>query len=95
MLDYSQTHFGEAEGSHATPTEISLTYFVHTPKFDTGAWGSGIAPKGNFFDADDYRQRFPDGRIGSDPSLASAAHGELIYQAAVADLIEHLDTLSI
>ena len=41
-----------------------------------------------FFDCADYRRRFPDGRIGSDPSLSTPEHGEQIYQAAVADMIE-------
>ncbi len=34
-----------------------------------------IAPTGPILDADDYRRRFPDGRIGSDPSQASVAAG--------------------
>ncbi len=42
-----------------------------------------LAPKGPIFDADDYRSRFPDGRIGSDPSLASVDAGRQLYEAAV------------
>ena len=42
-----------------------------------------IAPNGPILDADDYRRRFPDGRIGSDPSQANVAAGEKIVTAAV------------
>ncbi len=93
--DYSQTHFADAEGSHATPTEVSLTYHAYPPTFNTTDFEPRIAPRGHFFGADDYRTRFPDGRIGSDPALATAAHGAQIYQAAVDDVIDHLATLSI
>ena len=41
-----------------------------------------------FYDSADYRRRFPDGRIGSDPSLSSPEHGEQIYRAAVEDMVE-------
>ena len=41
------------------------------------------APKGPIYTALDYRQRFPDGRIGSDPSLASIEAGEKLFHAAV------------
>ena len=95
VQQYSKTHFGDAEGSHATPTEISLTYYLHPPQFKRGRLEPEIAQKGLFYDADDYRSRFPDGRIGSDPSLASVEHGEQIYQAAVADIIDNLDVLAI
>ena len=83
--------FGDAEGSHATPSEVALTYYGYpeagarvrqaelTPK---------LAPRGPIYDADDYRRRFPDGRIGSDPSLATPEIGERLYNAAVKDLGE-------
>jgi len=46
-----------------------------------------IAPNGPILDAEDYRRRFPDGRIGSDPSQASVEAGEKIVAAAVKSLI--------
>jgi creatinine amidohydrolase len=46
-----------------------------------------IAPVGPILDAEDYRRRFPDGRIGSDPSQASVEAGEKIVAAAVKGVI--------
>jgi creatinine amidohydrolase len=46
-----------------------------------------IAPLGPIYDAADYRRRFPDGRIGSDPSQASVEAGEKIVNAAVKAVI--------
>ncbi len=47
-----------------------------------------IAPTGPIMDAADYRRRFPDGRIGSDPSLATPEAGKRLYETAVKDLTE-------
>lgn len=47
-----------------------------------------VAPGGTINDAFDYRRQFPDGRIGSDPSLATPDAGRQLYEAAVADLAE-------
>jgi creatinine amidohydrolase/Fe(II)-dependent formamide hydrolase-like protein len=46
-----------------------------------------IAPTGPIHDAEDYRRRFPDGRIGSDPSQATPEAGEKIVAAAVKGVI--------
>ena len=85
----SEERFGESEGSHATPTEISLTYYGYPEAGARAAAGEqspGPAPKGPIYDAGDYRRRFPDGRIGSDPRLATAEVGKLIYDAAVDEI---------
>jgi creatinine amidohydrolase len=84
----TQQLFGAAEGSHATCSEVSLTYYAYPEHAKTAPMTPGTAPNGPIRDADDYRRRFPDGRIGSDPTLASAAHGENIYKAALEDTIE-------
>ena len=52
-----------------------------------------VAPTApQFFEAADYRARFPDGRIGSDPSLSTPEHGKLLYDAAIADMVEAYET---
>ena len=45
-------------------------------------------PSVPFHDCFDYRRRYPDGRIGSDPSLSTPEHGKRIYNAAVEDMVE-------
>lgn len=82
----TQTLFQGAEGSHATPAEVSLSYFAYPSAVKTVEMSPKIAPKGEIFDATDYRRRFPDGRIGSDPSLASIDAGKKFYKAAVTDI---------
>jgi len=80
--------FGEAEGSHATPSEVALTYFLQPRLARSAELDPPIAPKGDMFDAWDYRERFPDGRIGANSALATAEHGRELYRAAVADVVE-------
>ncbi len=78
--------FGSSEGSHATCSEVSLTYYAYPDHVKEAKMTPKIAPTGPIYDADDYRRRFPDGRIGSNPSLASIEAGEKLYNAALADL---------
>jgi len=49
-----------------------------------------VAPRGTFTDAADYRRNFPDGRIGSNPDLASIEAGQRLWDAAVSDLADDL-----
>ncbi|MDH3316924.1 MAG: creatininase family protein [Gammaproteobacteria bacterium] len=75
--------FGSSEGSHATPSEVSLTYFAYPEAVKSVSMSPKLAPTGPIYDADDYRSRFPDGRIGSDPTLASVDAGRKLFEAAV------------
>ena len=82
----SKELFGNREGSHATPSEVSITQFAYPEAIKR----KGMAPIGpkprDFADADDYRRLFPDGRIGSDPTLASPEHGKRLVEAAIHDI---------
>jgi len=78
--------FGDSEGSHATPSEVSLSYFAHPEAVKSAPLEPRVAPDGPIYDADDFRRRFPDGRIGSNPGLATIEAGERLYRAAVADV---------
>lgn len=80
--------FGAADGSHATASEVSLSYFAHPEAVKEVTMTPKVAPDGPIRDAADFRRRFPDGRMGSDPSLASVEAGEKLYRAAVEDVAE-------
>lgn len=82
----SKELFGEDEGSHATPSEVAVTQYVFPETIKHVVLDPPRAPRGRFHGPTDYRHRFPDGRIGSNPGLASPEKGRLIYEAVVPDL---------
>ena len=79
--------YPSGHGSHATPSEVSVTYYGYPDAVKDVAMSPAIAPTGPIRDAADYRARFPDGRIGSDPSQASVADGEKLVAAAADALL--------
>ena len=90
--------YGAQEGSHATPSEISITLATHPEmisEFDLPAPGRPIDlldhAGDHYLDAADYRNRFPDGRVVSHSALARREHGERLLAAAVADLAGDFD----
>jgi creatinine amidohydrolase len=87
VMDLCRQLFPVGEGSHATPSEVSVTYFGYPEAVKSVTMTPRIAPNGPILDADDYRRRFPDGRIGSDPSQASIEAGEKIVAASVKAVI--------
>ena len=81
--------YGEWEGMHATPSEVAITQYVFPDACKTVEMAAPSRVSDAFLrdhagdnhhDAADHRRSFPDGRIGSDPSLASPAAGA-DYQA--------------
>jgi len=81
--------YGDSNGGHATAAEVSLAQYYQPSVIKYAQMSPKVAPKsGGFFEAADYRKRFPDGRIGSDPSLSAPEHGEQLYHAAVEDMVE-------
>lgn len=84
----SKELYGDAEGSHATPSEVSLTWYVHPEAAKPMTLDPPVAPRGGFTDAEDYRRNFPHGRIGSNPGLASVDAGKRLYDVAVKEIAE-------
>jgi creatinine amidohydrolase len=80
--------FGDTEGSHATPSEVSITQFVYPDAIKSALLDPPVAPRGDFADAVDYRRKFPDGRIGSNPGLATPEAGRRLYEAAVGAIVK-------
>jgi creatinine amidohydrolase len=87
VLALQQELFGERDGSHATASEIALAQHGWPELIKQAPLVPAQAPAGRgFTDAADFRRRYPDGRIGSDPSLASPDRGWRLYEAAVTAL---------
>lgn len=83
-----KTLYPEGHGSHATPSEVAVTYFAYPEAIKSAPLTPRIAPTGPILDAEDYRRRFPDGRIGSDPSLAKPEDGARLVELAVRAVAE-------
>ena len=85
--------YGDVNGQHATAAEVSLTQYYQPDHVKYAQMSPKVAVKsGPFFEAADYRARYSDGRIGSDPSLSSPEHGRRLYDAAVQDMAEAYQT---
>jgi creatinine amidohydrolase len=89
-----QTLYGAREGIHATPSEIAIAQAARpeTRRAPADAAYRAVAPAAlremggdRHRDAHHHRAHFPDGRIGSDPSLATPEDGARLLVAAIAD----------
>ncbi len=79
--------YGDREGSHATPSEVALTQYLYPDAIKSATLdASNLSSERKILGAADFRLRYPDGRMGSDPSLATPAHGKQFFDLAVKDL---------
>lgn len=78
--------YGEHEGLHATPSEVSLTQHVYRDHIKKAEMLPAPPATLDFADAFDFRRRFPDGRMGSHPALSRPEHGKQFLDVVVADL---------
>jgi creatinine amidohydrolase len=78
--------YGDQEGSHATPSEVALTQFVYPEAIKQAPLSPEVGKGHKIYGAIDFRQHYPDGRMGSNPALATPEHGQQFYEAAVKEL---------
>lgn len=78
--------YGNQEGSHATPSEVALTQYVYPEAIKQAALSAEVASGHPIYGAIDFRRSYPDGRMGSNPALATPEHGRQLYAAAVKEL---------
>ena len=90
VFSYARELYGDLEGQHATPSEIALTLHLESILLSKQRPLPKPAPVGPIHGPKDFRSRYPDGRMGSDPFLARAEHGELFLEKAATALSEDL-----
>src|SRR6185437_13024562 len=67
VLALANRQFPTGHGSHATPSEIAVTQWAYPDAIKSANYAPQIAPSGPIREALDFRARYPDGRMGSDP----------------------------
>ncbi len=78
--------YGNQEGSHATPSEVSLTQYVYPDAIKQAPLSAEVSQEHKIYGSADFRRRYPDGRMGSNPALATPEHGQQFYGVAVKEL---------
>jgi len=91
VMQEARSLYGAEEGHHATPSEIALTLHLE-PSLQTKQRPlPDPAPAGPIHGPEDFRRRHPDGRMGSNPYLAQASHGERFLELAATALASDLE----
>lgn len=80
----SRRLFGHTAKGHASAAEVSIAQYVHEANIKTAKMEPPFAPSHDhvFYNSMDYRNRFPDGRIESDPSVANPEAGRQMVETA-------------
>jgi creatinine amidohydrolase len=78
--------YGDQEGSHATPSEVALTQFVYPHAIKKVPLVTPVAKGFPIYGAEDFRNNYPDGRMGANSALATPEHGEKFYHLAVEEI---------
>lgn len=81
--------FGDKEGDHATPSEVSIAAAAYPDHLKQADLDEEVPPTTRLFGPADFRQRYPEGRLGSHPQLASVEAGERIIEAVSTDLADN------
>jgi creatinine amidohydrolase len=86
IIELAKAQFPIGHGSHAEPSEIAVTQWAYPEACKSAILTPKIAADGPIRDAIDFRARYPDGRMGSDPSTANPEKGGALVQMAVEGL---------
>ncbi len=78
--------YGDREGYHATPSEIAVTWSSFPEQQRDVKLGPLEKVTRAYQGPEDFRKLFPDGRMGSDPSLATPEDGKRLVSLAVDEL---------
>ena len=84
----SKELFGDKDGDHASASEVSIASAAYPDHLKTADLDPVVAPSSHVFGPADFRRRYPEGRMGSHPELASVEAGERIIKAVAADLAD-------
>jgi creatinine amidohydrolase len=82
----SEEFFGDRDGDHATASEVSVASAACPDHLKSAELATEVPPTTRLFGPADFRTRYPEGRMGSHPQLASVEAGIAIIDAVSNDL---------
>lgn len=88
VYQLTQELYGDQEGVHATPSEVALTQYLYPELIKRADLCLEVSRDRRIYGAIDFRRRYPDGRMGSNPDLATPEHGQQFYDLAVQELTQ-------
>ncbi len=91
VMQLANQQFPTGHGSHATPSEIAVTQWAYPDAIKSANYAPQIAPTGPIREAPDFRARHADGRMGSDPGLATPEKGGALVAMACKALVEEVE----
>lgn len=92
VKDYLEEHFGEREGHHGAPSETSLIMYRYPGVIkDRATKYRPMIREKYFTNRKRFVELYPDGLMGSDPSLASEKHGEKLFNICVTGFIKEME----
>ncbi|GAB7542969.1 creatininase family protein [Cupriavidus sp. 8B] len=92
--ELAREQFPTGHGIHATPSEIAVTQWAFPDAIKSASYTPQIAASGPIREALDFRARYPDGRMGSDPGQATPEKGAALVKLAAQSLVRELDAFS-
>ncbi len=84
----SQELFGDRDGDHASASEVSVAAAAYPDHMKSTELDPEVPPTTRLFGPADFRRRYPEGRMGSHPELATVEAGQRIIEAVAEDLAE-------
>jgi len=82
----SEELFGDRDGDHASASEVSVAAAAYPDHLKSADMAEVPPPSTHVFGPADFRRRYPEGRMGSYPALASVEAGRRITEEVAADL---------
>lgn len=90
VVELRKQYYGDREGRHATPSEIAVVQYLRADLIRPEHLPPPGPVQGEVHGADDFRWKYPDGRIGSWPELATPEQGRALLEASVEGLVRRL-----
>lgn len=94
VAQLAREQFPTGHGVHATPSEIAVTQWALPHTRNSAFYSPAIAAAGPIREALEFRARFPDGRVGSDPGQATPEKGEALVKLAVQSLKQEVEAFT-